>query len=111
MSRLFHIVAAEAWRAHVAGGGDEWRPSSLTTEGFCHLSFSEQLAGTLAAHFAPTDELLLVELRPAALDDALRIEPSRGGEPFPHLYRAVRAGDVLRVAPLVHDGAAWTLPL
>lgn len=96
-----------AWRAWRASGEAAWRPASLAREGFCHLSFAEQLAGTLERHFDPGDGLLLVELRPAALGSALRLEPSRGGEPFPHLHRPIEPGDILRETPLAHGGLGW----
>jgi uncharacterized protein (DUF952 family) len=40
------------------------------------------------------------------LGDALKWEPSRGGDLFPHLYGKLRLGDVLRVdaLPLRDDG-------
>ena len=108
--RLFHVAPRgpfEVWRG--AGRGD-WSPPSLAAEGFVHLSFARQLAGTLAAHFAPHEALLLVELDPRALGADLRVEPSRGGEPFPHVYRALRAGDVRRTWPLRRDARGWVLP-
>lgn len=104
---LFHLVAAGAWRVHLARGGGEWRPESLAEEGFCHLSFGSQVPGTLAAHFAGVDELLLLELDPHALGDDLRLERSRGGAHFPHLYRPLRPTDLVRERRLVRgaDGA------
>jgi uncharacterized protein (DUF952 family) len=109
--RLFHVVQAAAWLSQRAAGAAEWRPASLETEGFCHLSYEEQLEGTLAAHFAPSDELLLLELRPAGLAADLRLAAARGGALFPHLHRPLRPDDVLRELRLVHDGEAWVLDL
>ena len=88
-TRLFHLVPCESWSGH-----EEWRPASLATEGFVHLSFAHQLDGTLAAHFAGAGELFLLEVELEG--DGLVIEASRGGAPFPHLYRALRRGEVVR---------------
>jgi len=63
-------------------------------DGFVHLSTREQLAGTLAKHFAEEDELTILALDVAAMGDALRWEPSRGGALFPHLYGAILASMV-----------------
>lgn len=63
-------------------------------DGFVHLSTREQLAGTLAKHFAGDDEVTILALEVAAMGDALRWEPSRGGALFPHLYGAILASMV-----------------
>ena len=39
---LFHIVDRTAWQAAAASG--EYRPDSLSSEGFVHCSFAEQVA-------------------------------------------------------------------
>lgn len=82
MSSLWHVTR-------------DGTPAAPGAEGFVHASFTHQLAGTLALHFAglPAVELLLLD--PHRLGAALRLEPSRGGEDFPHLYRALAAQDVL----------------
>ena len=70
-------------------------------DGYIHLSTGDQVPGTLARHFAGETDLHLLAVRTEALD-ALRWEPSRGGQLFPHLYRELRASDVLwsRTIPL-----------
>lgn len=66
-----------------AGSEDDER------DGFVHLSTREQLAGTLAKHFAGESELSILALDVTEMGDALRWEESRGGELFPHLYGAI----------------------
>jgi len=112
MTRLFHFVAA-ADRAHFdATSGADWSPPSLASEGFLHLSFAEQLAGTLAVHFASAPEVLLVEVDRPSVEDALVVEVSRGDEAFPHVYRPLRAGECLRAWRLERaEGGGWTLPV
>lgn len=108
--RLFHVAPRgpfEVWRGAARGS---YAPPSLAAEGFVHLSYAEQLEGTLEARFDPADALLLVELDPAGLGADLREELSRGGALFPHLYRALRAGDVRRAWPLHHRAGRWVLP-
>jgi len=106
--RLFHLVSPAAWsRAEPTA---PWCPPSLASEGFVHLSFAHQLAGTLAAHFAAGGELLLLEVDPAAVAPDLRLETSRGGEPFPHLFRGLERVEVLGWWPLGCEGGCWELP-
>ena len=58
-------------------------------DGFIHFSTAAQLAGTMTKHFAGHRGLLLVAVDADALGAALKWEPSRDGELFPHLYAAL----------------------
>jgi uncharacterized protein (DUF952 family) len=72
---------AEAMRAgKLAGSPDDLR------DGFIHLSAAQQLAGTLAKHFAGQPDLVLLAVNAERLGVDLKWEPSRDGELFPHLY-------------------------
>lgn len=94
--RLFHLVPEAALRALLRDGSASLAPPSLAAEGFVHLSFAEQLAGTLAVHFADRDAPVLVEVDPALVADALQLEPSRGGALFPHVHRALARHELVR---------------
>ena len=69
-------------------------------DGFIHFSTAAQVAETAARHFAGKDDLLLVAVDAAALGSALRYEPSRGGQLFPHLYGTLPLSAVRWVKPL-----------
>jgi len=69
-------------------------------DGYIHLSAGHQVAGTAARHFRGLKDLVLVAFAAGDLGDALKWEPSRGGELFPHLY-----------GPLPASAALWTKPL
>lgn len=69
-------------------------------DGFLHFSTNEQLAGTLAAHFAESTELWLMRVNVATAGESLRWESSRGGEPFPHLYSSLSMDQVESVQPI-----------
>lgn len=89
--RLFHLVPG-AQADQLRG---TYTPPGFATEAFVHLSFAHQLQGTLDLHFAGVERVLLIELAPARLGDDLRLEPSRGGEDFPHLYRPLERADAI----------------
>lgn len=72
-------------------------------DGFIHLSTRDQLAGTVAKHFAGQDDLWLAEVDLEALGDAVRWEPSRGGQDFPHLYGPLPLDTVVAYSPLARD--------
>ena len=63
------------------------------------------LGALLAKHFADETGLHLLAIETERLD-ALRWEPSRGGDLFPHLYGALATDKVRAVteAPLGDDG-------
>lgn len=105
---LYHLVPADVWGAFEASGSEEWRPPSLAAEGFVHLSYRHQLEGTLAAHFADAQRLVLLRVDPAGFGDALVVEASRGGAPFPHLYRPLARGEVLEVRELLRGPRGWS---
>lgn len=94
--RIFHLATPDAWAAAQADG--QLRPPSLAVEGFIHCSTAGQVAGTIERHFAGVDELLALEL-----DDAIHAElqwdESRPGEHYPHLYRPLLVGEIVRAVP------------
>ena len=67
-------------RGVFAGAGADLR------DGFIHFSTSSQVRETAAKHFAAVADLVLIAVDAHALANALRWEPSRGGDLFPHLY-------------------------
>jgi uncharacterized protein (DUF952 family) len=77
---------------HLTQSGE---PAGPGPEGFVHCSFTGQLAGTLEAHFAGADQVTLLRLDADELGEALRLEPSRDGQNFPHLYDEVPAAAII----------------
>jgi uncharacterized protein (DUF952 family) len=95
---IFKIVHAEEWRAAEADGV-YFGSAKDKEDGFLHFSSEEQLDGTVAKYYAGQRDLVLVAVDPETLGAALKYEPSRGGELFPHLYGSL---------PL--DAVLWTRP-
>lgn len=91
---------AAAMRAGVYAGSRADRK-----DGFLHFSTASQLAGTAGKHFAGQDDLVLAAIDPARLGGALKWEPARGGELFPHLYGLLAMTAVLWTRPLPLDSA------
>jgi uncharacterized protein (DUF952 family) len=102
---IYKIVPKALWRAAEAVAGFDGAPVDLA-DGYIHFSTGAQVRETAAKHFAGARDLLLVTVDAKRLGDALKWEPSRGGDLFPHLYGKLRLGDVLRVdaLPLRDDG-------
>lgn len=97
--QVFKILHAKDWSA--AQNAGVYRGSAVDArDGFIHLSTAEQLAGTLARHFADATDLMLVALDSDALGTALKWETSRDGVNFPHLYSDIDPAQVLWASPI-----------
>jgi len=96
---IYKICSAALWRE--AEGAGAFRGSAVDLrDGYIHFSAAEQVAETAAKHFSGERDLVLVAVDAAALGEALRWEPSRGGALFPHLYGPLRVSAVRRIDPL-----------
>ena len=91
---IYKIFRRPEWDYLVANGQTDGAPIDLA-DGYIHLSTAAQVTETAARHFATQSDLVLVALAAATLGEDLRWEPSRGGALFPHLYRPMRAADVV----------------
>ena len=99
----YKLVTRADWdAARVAGA---YAGSAVDrADGYIHMSTRAQLAATAAKHYAGQSGLMLVTVDLAALGDALRWEPSRGGDLFPHLYAPLPTGAALVARALSVDG-------
>ncbi len=96
---IFKILQGEEWAALRAAGQIAGAPIDIA-DGYVHFSTAEQVAETAAKHFANAENLFLLGVESAPLEDDLKWEPSRGGALFPHLYRELRLSDVTWAQPL-----------
>lgn len=96
---IYKIVPSGLWSMALETGLFEGSPLDVA-DGFIHFSTAAQVRDTAAKHFAGQTDLLLVAVPAAGLGDALKWEPSRGGDLFPHLY-----------APLAVAAVRWVKPL
>lgn len=100
---IFHMCKAAEWaQAQAAGRYDG--SSQDRADGFIHFSTAAQIVESAAKHRAGQDGLVLIEADAGCLGAALRWEPSRGGQLFPHVYGGLDLRCVRRVAPLPLGG-------
>jgi uncharacterized protein (DUF952 family) len=104
--KVYKIIARAAWDAALTGGRFDGAAIDLT-DGYIHLSTAAQAPETARLHFAGRAGLVLLRIDAEQLGAALKWEPSRGGELFPHLHGPLDCGLVEAVtdAPLGADGA------
>jgi uncharacterized protein (DUF952 family) len=109
---IYHICRREEWAA-AESAGDYGGSSQDRADGFIHFSGADQVKASAARHRAGQDGLVLLTVEAAALGDALKWEPSRGGALFPHLYGPLPVAAVRRVddLPLGPDGRHRFPPL
>jgi uncharacterized protein (DUF952 family) len=99
MATVYKIVAADLWQAAEDSGVFAGAGIDLN-HGFIHLSTGAQARRTAQLHFAGQDNLVLVAVDEARLGNALKYEPSRDGDLFPHLYGSLPLTAVRSVRPL-----------
>jgi uncharacterized protein (DUF952 family) len=104
VTTIYKICERAAWRLAEQSG--TYRGSEADArDGFIHFSTAAQLSGTMAKHFSGQRQLLLVAVDAEALGPALKWEPSRGGDLFPHLYGALSLSAVRWTKPLADEVA------
>lgn len=103
--RIYKILPRAEWTAAVAASRFEGSAVDHQ-DGYIHFSTAAQSAETARKYFLGQRDLVVLEVEGDTLGEALKWEPSRGGDLFPHLYAALAVGDVLAVreAPLRPDG-------
>jgi uncharacterized protein (DUF952 family) len=92
--QIYKILRRPEWDAFRSAGLTHGAPVDLS-DGYIHFSTAAQLAETAAKHFSSESNLVLLALDSDRLGAELRWEPSRGGQLFPHLYRALRLDELI----------------
>ena len=107
----YKILTAAELATLEQGGRFAGAPIDLA-DGYVHLSTADQLAETIAKHFAGQADLQIAAVDLDALGEAIRWEPSRGGQLFPHLYGALTLETILAYGPLErHEDGTIKLPV
>lgn len=81
----FKVLTAQQWAAFERERVFRGAPVDVE-DGYIHLSTAAQLDATIARYFADQSELMIAEVDLIRFGDAVRWEPARGGQLFPHLY-------------------------
>ncbi len=97
--KIYKILTAQQWTQAQNTGVFRGAPVDLH-DGFIHFSTAQQVEETARKHFKGQEDLLLAVIDDASLGEALRYEPSRGGQLFPHLFASLSLGMIERIDPL-----------
>lgn len=98
----YKVLSSGQFARWQASGTFAGAPVDLA-DGFIHLSTATQLAETLAKHFAGHTGLHIAAVDLSLLGEAVRWEPSRGGQLFPHIYAELTLAAVVAHGPLTYD--------
>src|ERR1700761_8789172 len=103
MNFVSHTIAYKAFTAEewIAFNARAFAGSPIDkADGFIHLSTASQLTETVDRHFSGQENLVIAAIDLAALGDAVRWEPSRNGQLFPHVYGHLVPQSVIAWCPL-----------
>jgi uncharacterized protein (DUF952 family) len=101
---IYKICSLADWTAATVAGCYTGSADDLR-DGFIHFSTRAQVAETARRHFSGQVDLVLIAFEASSLGDALRWEPSRGGDLFPHLFAELPTSLALWVKPMPLDAA------
>ena len=107
----YKVLTAAEMAALEADGTFAGAPIDLA-DGFVHLSTAAQVDETVRKHFAGQADLHVAAIDLAVLGDAVKWEPSRGGDLFPHVYAPLPLVAVVAYGPLARsDDGTVKLPV
>lgn len=107
--RIYKILPRAEWNA--ARGAGVFKGSAIDLQdGYIHFSTGVQARETARRYFSGMADLVVLEVEGDDLGAALKWEPSRGGDLFPHLYDHLDCAKVLAEhdAPLDEAGVPVT---
>ncbi|WP_075995576.1 DUF952 domain-containing protein [Salaquimonas pukyongi] len=82
---VYKIATFEQWDEALEKGTFDGAPVDLE-DGYIHFSTIAQVRETAQKHFAGQDGLMLVKVATGPMARHYKMEASRGGALFPHLY-------------------------
>ncbi|MDR3509177.1 MAG: DUF952 domain-containing protein [Caulobacteraceae bacterium] len=99
---IYKLIDRQGWSAAQAHGRFDGAAIDLT-DGYIHFSTAAQAPETARRYFAGQADLLLVAFEAETLGEALRWEPARGGDLFPHLHGPLDPALAVEIRALALD--------
>ncbi|OYU37258.1 DUF952 domain-containing protein [Novosphingobium sp. PASSN1] len=110
MTTAYKVLTGEQMAVLLRDGVFPGAPIDLA-DGYIHLSTADQVTETVDKHFAGQSGLFVAAVDLTALGDAVKWEPSRGGQLFPHIYAPLPLSVITAHGPLTRDAnGAVVLP-
>jgi len=96
---IYHIVLPEVWEKFK--DEDEYEAESLTTEGFIHCSYHNQLDEVLERYYKTAGKVLILHINPHLLKSDLIAEPSTMREIYPHIYGKINRLAIVEIEEII----------
>ena len=93
--KIYHIVLPEIWETFK--DKDFYEAESLSSEGFIHCSFAEQLDGVLERYYKNAGRVLILTLETEKVTSKLVSEPSTNYEIYPHIYGKINCNAIVEI--------------
>ena len=106
---LYHIVLPSYWQQYAESAA--YVSPTFEKETFIHLSTATQVEATLNRYYTAENEIIILTIDDATLQDGLKYEPAPSGELFPHLYSELPLSAVKATTLFRKDGALWEVEL
>lgn len=103
LETIYHILTIKDWDSARKKGFYE--PENFGHDKFIHFSFASQVLKTAKHWFSDHQDLLILEVEQARIQDHLMFEGSP--ELFPHLYKVLDLALVKRIAKFNPDDYRW----
>lgn len=107
--QIYKIFLGPEWADLDANGETLGAPIDLA-DGYIHFSTAAQAAETAAKYFSGVNGLMLIAFETDQMGEAIKWEPSRGGDLFAHLYRPLLRAEALWAKPLPYENGAHVFP-
>jgi uncharacterized protein (DUF952 family) len=95
MALIYHCVLPEVWDKFKHE--EFYEAESLSTEGFIHCSFENQLAGVLERYFKGVEKVFILQIDADLLRSKLVVEPSTNQELYPHIYGKINREAIVNI--------------
>lgn len=103
---IYKVVGFEEWDRALEIGEFSGAEIDLQ-DGYIHFSTAQQTRETVAKHFVGRNDLMLIAVATKPMARHYKMEVSRGGAKFPHLYAKLRVAHAQwwQELPLGADGS------
>jgi uncharacterized protein (DUF952 family) len=105
--RLVHVVEGDGYERATEGG--EYRPDSLSDEGFVHCSTPAQVVSVAQYNYPDAEDPRLLVVDPDEVDAEVRYEESADGG-FAHIYGPLNTDAVVEVVEFPREDGRYVLP-
>ena len=92
---IYHIVLPDVWGKFKYEY--EYEAESLTTEGFIHCSYRNQLDEVLTRYYKNAGKVLILHINLHFLTAKFVAEPSTNREIYPHIYGKINKSAIVDI--------------